>query len=69
VLPISLRGGHQTAVARKGVDGLGSGGALRGRPLPAEGSDCFFPAVEELRRRIETVRPDDGSSVIVGKWM
>lgn len=68
MLPISLRSGHQTAVARKGVDGLGYGGALRGRPLPA-GSDCFFPAVEELRRRIETVRPDDSPSVIVGKWM
>lgn len=40
-------------------------GALRGRPLPAEGYDCFFPAVEELRRRIEPVWPDDRPSVIV----
>jgi hypothetical protein len=40
-------------------------GCLRGRPLKAEGSDCFLPVVEEFGRQIDPVWPDDRPTVIV----
>jgi hypothetical protein len=33
--------------------------------LPAERSNCFFPDVIELRRRIEPVGPDDRPTVVI----